>query len=304
VRAKLRAAGTALLLVAVLCAAAIAVDPEANVLGTPASGAAATFDLPAGPHQAGVHRAVIDTIIPAGRTSISVPIVLYHYIRDVSKSSGLLGYSLSTPVELFTQEMDWLAAHDYHTITMEDLSAYFTAKRPLPSKPVVLTFDDGYLDLYTTAYPILRQHGFKAVAYIVSGFVGEPRYVTAAMIQDMDAHGIEIASHTVNHPNLARTAPFLVTYEVTASKQWLETLLGQPVVDFAYPSGKYSPAVEDALAKAGYSTAVTEDASTYHSWADRLLWGRIRAYGGETLAGFILNLGPIEPYITVKPAIS
>jgi peptidoglycan/xylan/chitin deacetylase (PgdA/CDA1 family) len=264
---------------------------------------AAGFELPSGPHQTAVHVADIDTIIPPGRTVISVPIVLYHYIRDVPKYPDVLGYSLSTAVATFKAEMDWLAANGYHPVTMEDLSAYFTQNRPLPGKPVVLTFDDGYLDLYTTAYPILKAHHFKAVAYIVSGFVNESRYVTSAMVREMDANGIEIGSHTVTHPNLARTPSFLVAYQVQASKKWLEQLLGKPVVDFAYPSGKYSVAVELALAHAGYSTAVTEDESTYHAWISRFLWSRERASGGETLRDFIEKLGPIEPYIVVKPDI-
>jgi peptidoglycan/xylan/chitin deacetylase (PgdA/CDA1 family) len=302
VRAKLRAAGTALLLVAGLCAAAVATDTEATMVGTSMTTQAA-FNLPSGPHQTAIHRAPVETIIPPGRSVISVPIVLYHYIRDVPKYPDVLGYNLSTTVETFKAEMDWLAANDYHPVTMEDLSAYFTENRPLPGKPVVLTFDDGYLDLYTTAFPILQAHGFKAVAYIVTGFVNQPRYVTSAMIQEMDASGIEIASHTVTHPNLARTPPLLIAYQVQASKSWLEQLLGKPVVDFAYPSGKFSVAAEDALAHAGYSTAVTEQLSTYHAWASRFLWARERASGGDTLQDFIHKLGPIEPYITVKQAL-
>lgn len=299
----LRAAGTALLLVVSLCAAMVATDPETTIAGTSMT-AQGAFSLPDEPHQTAVRPHVVyETEIPPGRARISVPIILYHYIRDVPKYPDVLGYNLSTTVETFKSEMDWLAANGYHPVTMEDLDAYFTLNRSLPGKPVVLTFDDGYRDLYTTAYPILKAHGFKAVAYIVSGFVGLQRYVTTAMILEMHANGIEIASHTVNHPNLAHTPSFLVVYQVVASKQWLENLIGEPVVDFAYPSGQYSASAEAALAHAGYSSAVTEDVGTYHTWATRLLWARVRSSGGETLSQFIYNLGPIEPFITVKTSV-
>ncbi len=255
-------------------------------------------------HQRASHHLAINTFIPPGRTTISVPILLYHYIRDVAPSAGKLSYSLSVSVKDFQAQMDWLAAHAYHPVTIEDLDAYFTEHRPLPSKPVVITLDDGYRDLYTTAFPILQAHGFRAVAYIVSGFVGEPRYVTRAMIQEMDANGIEIASHTVDHPNLAHTSAPMVAYEVVESKMWLEKLLGHPVVDFAYPSGRFDASVIEQLDKAGYSSAVTEYAGTYHSWTDRFEWTRERVSGGESLAAFIEDLGPVEPYVTVQPPAS
>jgi len=235
--------------------------------------------------------------IPLGRTEISVPILMYHYIQDLPKNPDKLTYNLTVTPANFAQQMDWLRAHAYHPVTMDDLRAYFTGRHTLPSKPVVITLDDGYRDLYTTAYPILRAHNFKAVAYIVTSFVNRPRYVTSDMIVELDRYGIEIASHTVDHGNLARAAAPTVTYEVVASKQWLEKLLGHPVVDFAYPSGKFNAIDERVLENAGYSTAVTELESTYHIWATRLAWSRTRVGGAWHLSDFIKGLGPVEPYV-------
>ncbi len=299
-RAKLHAAGTSLVLAGVLLAALIAVDGETVLFSTPAMAELMPLQHTELHQRAGRHLA-INTYIPPGRTTISVPILLYHYIRDVPRTASKLSYNLSVSPADFNAQMDWLASHAYHPVTIEDLDAYFTEGRPLPSKPVVITLDDGYRDLYTTAFPILQAHGFRAVAYIVSGFVGEPRYVTRAMIQEMDAGGIQIASHTVDHPNLTHTSAPMVAYEVVEAKLWLETLLGHQVVDFAYPSGRFNQSVIAELEKAGYSTAVTENSGTYHSWADRFEWTRVRVSGGEVLAAFIRSLGPVEPYITVQP---
>ncbi|HET7465964.1 MAG TPA: polysaccharide deacetylase family protein [Candidatus Dormibacteraeota bacterium] len=240
---------------------------------------------------------VTSGFIPLGRTEISVPILMYHYIQNLPKNPSELTYNLTVTPDNFSAQMDWLRAHAYHPVTIDDLRDYFTGRHTLPSKPVVITLDDGYRDLYTTAYPILRAHAFKAVAYIVTGFVNEPRYVTSDMIAEMDRYGVEIASHTVDHANLARMTTPSVTYEAVYSKQWLEKLLGHPIVDFAYPSGKFDATDERVLQDAGYSTAVTELESPYHTWATRLAWSRTRVPGSWRLADFIKGLGPIEPYV-------
>lgn len=234
-------------------------------------------------------------LIPLGRRSISVPILMYHYIRPVpSMYSDLMGYRLSVSPATFNEQMDWLAVNGFHPIDFNDMRAYFAGSKVLPHKPVVITLDDGYADLYTTAFPILKSHSFKAVAYIVTSFVGQPRYVTADQVIEMDHNGIEIASHTLNHANLSRTSPYWVTYQLTASKAWLQSLLGHAVVDFAYPSGKFNSQVISALQATGYDTAVTEMPGTIHSRDDRYTWSRVRVGGGESMEDFASSLGPVE----------
>ncbi len=233
--------------------------------------------------------------IPYGRHSISVPILMYHYIRPLPSMYGdWMGYKLSVSPATFTEQLDWLSEHGYHAIDFNDLRAYFAGTKVLPHKPVVITLDDGYADLYTNAYPVLKAYKFKAVAYIVTNFVGQSSYVTAGQVVEMDHNGIQIASHTMNHANLARTSPYLVTYQLSSSKAWLEQLLGHPVVDFAYPSGKFSAHVISALQATGYDTAVTELPGTFHSRDDRYTWSRVRVGGGESMEEFVSNLGPVE----------
>jgi peptidoglycan/xylan/chitin deacetylase (PgdA/CDA1 family) len=238
-------------------------------------------------------------VIALGRKTLDFPILMYHYIRTPpSRDGDLVGYNLSISPHDFQVQMDWLAAHGYHPVDFNDVRAYFAGLRPLPSKPVVITLDDGYRDLYTTAFPILVSHGFKAVAYIVSGFVGWKRYVTADQIVEMDRRGIEIAAHTVNHADMARSSWPQLMYELVNPRRYLENLVGHPVVDFAYPSGKFNETVIRALQQTGYDTAVTERYSTVHSRADRYTWTRDRVMGGESLATFILYLGPVMPSVT------
>lgn len=242
-------------------------------------------------------------VIPLGRRSISVPILMYHYIRTPpSPLRDRVGYNLSVSPADFQIQMNWLWVHGYHPVDFNDLRAYFDGRRVLPGRPVVITLDDGYKDLYTAAYPILREFNFKAVAYIVSGFVGEPRYVTAPQVQEMDQEGVEIASHTVDHADLARASLSSAMYQLVVSRAWLQHLVGHSVVDFAYPSGRFNAQVAADVRAAGYDTAVTEIPGTYHSLADRYTWTRVRVAGGESLAAFIKNLGPVEPMVEV-PAV-
>jgi peptidoglycan/xylan/chitin deacetylase (PgdA/CDA1 family) len=239
-------------------------------------------------------------VVPVGASTIQLPILMYHYIRTPpSMKSDLLGYRLSVAPDVFQAQMDWLHGMGYHTVTFNQVRAYFAGTTALPSRPVVITLDDGYRDLYTAAYPILRAHSFTAVAYIVPNFVGRPEYVTRDQILEMDRGGIEIASHTMDHADLARMSWGSAMYQLVQSKNWLESLVGHPIVDFAYPSGKFTSQTVAAVQKAGYDTAVTEQVSVMHSRADRYTWARVRVGGGELLPEFIKSLGASMSSVTI-----
>src|SRR5215831_19557665 len=122
-------------------------------------------------------------VVPPGRSSVRVPILMYHYIRVNPDPGDRLGFNLSVTPADFRLQMDWLYDNDYHPVDFDDLRAYLFENQSLPSRPVVLTFDDGYLDMYTTAFPILRVHHFKGVSYVVSGFLNSPNYLTTEMVQ-------------------------------------------------------------------------------------------------------------------------
>jgi peptidoglycan/xylan/chitin deacetylase (PgdA/CDA1 family) len=234
-------------------------------------------------------------MVPAGRPSVSVPILMYHYIRFNPDPHDALGASLSVTPDDFNAQMDWLARNGYHPIDLDDLRGYLLAGAVLPSKPIVITLDDGYRDLYTSAYPVLKRHQFKAVAYIVTGFLGRPTNVTAQQVVEMNANGIEIGSHTVSHPDLTKLPPAEVKRQLDDSKVTLEALLGHPVLDFCYPSGDVDPTVVQAVQAAGYQSATTTRGGVVHSAADRYGWTRVRVNGGEPLPEFQARLGRTEP---------
>ncbi len=242
------------------------------------------------------HRAVV----PFGHSVLELPILIYHYIRTPpSPRRDLVGYNLSVAPDVFTAQMDWLSNHGYHTVTFNDVRLYWQHVQPLPSKPVIITLDDGYRDLYTTAFPILAAHDFTAVAYIVTGFIGLKGYVTFDQIKQMDQYGFEIGAHSVNHADLAMASEPWLTYQLVQSKRWLEKVLGHSVLDMAYPAGKYNFQTVLAVERAGYYSATTEQYGILHTRQDRYVWTRVRVGAGEPMSTFISSLGPSMPSVTL-----
>jgi peptidoglycan/xylan/chitin deacetylase (PgdA/CDA1 family) len=221
------------------------------------------------------------------RAGLRVPILMYHYIREPPNPNDRVGVRLSVRPADFKAELDWLQANGYRTITFADLAAALTGSRTLPPKAVILTFDDGYEDFFTTAVPNLRDHGFDAVAYVVTGFIGRPGYLTRDQVVQLDRDElVEIGSHTQNHLDLTAVSAAQLRSEVAGSRAFLEELLGHEVLDFCYPAGRFNPAVVRAVQAAGYRDATTTAFGAWHSYGDRLAWTRVRVSGGEGLDEF------------------
>ena len=240
-------------------------------------------------------------VVPVGRPSIQVPILMYHYIRVNPVPGDRLGFNLSVTPDDFNRQLDWLAANGYHPVDFQDLRQYYAGQEPLPAKPIVLTFDDGYRDMYTNAYPALRAHHFKAVSYVVTGFAGGPNYMTWDMIRELEANGIEIGAHTYSHLDLTKVSPDELHRQLVDSEGDFLAQLGHPVVDFCYPAGRFNAGVVAAVQAAGYQTATTTDPGTQHALGDRFTWSRVRVSGGEPLDQFVANLGPTEPAVKLPP---
>ncbi|WP_018085490.1 polysaccharide deacetylase family protein [Desulfurispora thermophila] len=195
-----------------------------------------------------------------------VPVLMYHKVNPDPRTGGL---GLRVPPDKFAWQMDFLASHGYHTVSLLDVLAAWQGQKKLPSRPVVITFDDGYLDNYTYALPILRQHGFTATVFVVAGTVGginsfdypvrQPRNVMMGWdeIKKMQQAGITIGSHTLNHPHLADLTADQQAYQLRRSKEILEEHLGRPVDVLCYPYGSYNEETLRQAAAAGYWVAVT-----------------------------------------------
>ena len=231
----------------------------------------------------------VKAVLP-GETA-GVPVLMYHYIRDNPNPADQLGFRLSVRPADFASELDLLQFAGYHTVTPQAVYDALAGRAPLPPHPICLSFDDGYGDFATTAVPLLRAHGFTAVDYVVSGFMGRPGYMTADQVRSLPGAGMTVGAHTVHHLGLDQIPPQLAAYEITQSRHDLEGLLGRPVTDFAYPSGRYNATVEAFAGQAGFHGAVTTVEGVATRGSDLLALHRVRIGGGQNLDVFAARLG-------------
>lgn len=179
-----------------------------------------------------------------------VPILAYHQVNSMPEI-----YSVDAGE--FEQQMQYLAEHGYTAISLAELFDARQGHRPLPPKPVIITFDDGYADNYHTALPLMQKYGMKGTVFVIAGQVGQSEYMTWEQLKAMQAAGIELGSHTYNHVALPELSPPQQLDELVRSKQLLEAHLAQPVKFLAYPFGQFNAETMTLVEQAGYTGACT-----------------------------------------------
>jgi peptidoglycan/xylan/chitin deacetylase (PgdA/CDA1 family) len=195
--------------------------------------------------------------------SYQIPVLLYH--RVIPKTAVIGKHKLHVWEDQFRKQMQWLKDNDYQTITFRDLAA--GKSNGTSKKQIILTFDDGYEDNYQTLFPILKEHGFNAVIFLVTACKqnnwsiaqGEPALdmMSAAQIKEMDAYGIEFGGHTQYHIDLKNADTTKQQQEISGCYNDLIQLLGKKPVSFSYPYGAYNDDTFALVKKAGFSYAVT-----------------------------------------------
>jgi peptidoglycan/xylan/chitin deacetylase (PgdA/CDA1 family) len=231
---------------------------------------------------------------PSGAVTY-VPVLYYHYIRINPNPRDRVGFGLSTSPAAFRTQMRYLAGHGFHVISLHQAAVAIENHSGLPSRPIVLTFDDGYADFFTAAVPILQSYGFTATSFVITGRMGRGGFMTPNQVVAADGMGFTIGAHTVDHVALAALPPARATWEMKQSKLTLEELLGHPVVDFAYPYGSFSQRVMAQAKSLGFETAVSTLPGTLH-WAGQLFGlSRMRIGGGLPLTYFAHLVGGPPP---------
>ncbi len=236
-------------------------------------------------------------------TLVKVPILMYHHISNVVPVDNLLQLSLTVTQTHFAQQLDYLKKQGYHTITFNQLFAALYYGGPLPSHPIILTFDDGYEDAYQFAFPLLQAHGFSGMFYIITGVVGWKDYLNWDQIRAMQAAGMQIGSHTIHHVNIGTTflfSPQQAQEELQQSQAVLHRNLGIVIQQFCYPSGQpfrsgslaLRQRIVALLAEDSYVGATTDPGMTgiYQSSLTPFALLRIRVDGRESFSAFIQNL--------------
>lgn len=221
-----------------------------------------------------IKKEAIQPLIPT--SNVEIPILVYHYIEYVKDKNDAVRKSLNIIPPILDLQIKTLKKAGYNFITAADVGEYLDGKKALPIKPVVLTFDDGYSDFYTDVMPILRKNNVHATAYVISGVVNKPNYMTEAQIREVINSGlVEIGAHTISHPNLKSLFPNDAKKEIEESKTMLENKFDINVVSFAYPYGDYTDEVAQLVKKAGYTNAVTTKGGLTVNQGDRFTLFRI-----------------------------
>jgi len=241
---------------------------------------------------------VSTTAVVAGRTTdrvtgsslADVPILNYHKVDNFY-------HALSIPPEEFEEQMAYLAQNGFTTITPDQLMAYLNHDRELPKNPILITFDDGYLDNFTNAYPIMKKYGFTATIFLVTNKIGhEENFMSWDQVRTMQQDGFVFGSHTVSHAALTKLSREDVMLELTNSRKELERQLGVKARYFAYPTGAYNRQTEEMVKQAGYKAAFTIRYGQAGTGSNPYALERIPIFRGQhTFRSFFvrLNAAPV-----------
>ena len=217
---------------------------------------------------------------------ILVPILMYHYISEPPADADIYRTDLSVPPGLFREHLAYLRDNGYTPIRLDDLYAALQTGAPLPPRSVILTFDDGYEDNFANAFPLLREFGFSGTFFVMTSGPdsGNPAYMTWAQIAEMAAAGMQMESHTRDHPDLrGRDGDFLV-YQLLGPVESLTAYTGQRPRHFAYPAGEYDEAVLAMLRSLSVQTAVTTEFGALHTSDAPLELPRLRVRNTTNVA--------------------
>jgi peptidoglycan/xylan/chitin deacetylase (PgdA/CDA1 family) len=217
-----------------------------------------------------------------------VPILMYHYISAPPSDADSVRLDLSVTPKNFRQQMGWLKDKGFTSITPNDLYAALTRGKRLPTHPVLLTFDDGYADAYTDAFPILKEFGFTGTFFVVSGFIdsGSSDYLTWKQAKEMAKAGMSIQNHSRTHKGMqGRDHDWLVD-QIVVPRDRIEEEIGIRPRFFCYPSGYYDDDTIQELQDAGFVAAFTVADGTFAYTDDMMRLPRVRMHGTTTLAQF------------------
>jgi len=161
---------------------------------------------------------------------------------------------LKVPEQQFRRQMKYIHDNDYSTITLDQLYKFILSNKPIPEKSVVITFDDGYVDNYQYAYPILKEFNLKATVFVIPKTIDKRKnYMTSNQLKELQLNGIDIQSHTLDHEKLTTLSYKQQLNTLKESKIALEKILSKKVNYIAYPYAKYNNDTIKAAMNAGYT---------------------------------------------------
>jgi peptidoglycan/xylan/chitin deacetylase (PgdA/CDA1 family) len=233
--------------------------------------------------------------------SQSVPILMYH---SISKEDSYRSpyYRTSTPLKVFASHLAFLRRNGYESVPLSGL-ADSLKNECLHRKVVVLTFDDGYKDFLTDAFPVLSEYGYSATMFLPTAYIGEERKsfrdrecLTWSEVLKLHDAGIEFGSHTVTHPQLSTLSELAIRGELELSKKTIEDNLGKDVTTFAYPFAfpqadrHFVRMLRNILRDAGYREGVCTAIGMASATSDPFFLERIPVNGSDDPRFFAAKL--------------
>ena len=232
---------------------------------------------------------------------MNLPILMYHAVEAGAPS----GYGYAVSAAQFERQLDAIRRAGLETISLGQLFDGLDGKAPLPRKPIVLTFDDAYRNIYEVAWPLMRERAMTGTLFAVAAHVGGsnewdqekgmPRLelMDLAELKSLADAGWEIGSHGCRHLELAKADKTQQRDEIVRSMSQLESLLGTAPDFYAYPYGSYTELAKEMLREAGYRGGCSMFSRAASVTADRFCMRRVMPHRGDSALSFRLKLSPI-----------
>jgi len=190
-----------------------------------------------------------------------VPILMYHAIAAEPNEATR---ELSVTPDAFAEQLAMIGELGFTPVGTAALAARWRSGRPLPARPVLITFDDGYEGVHRHALPVLAGHGFAATLFVSTGWIrgaydtgrGLDTMLDWDQIRELAAARVEIGGHSHTHPQLDQLDDATLHHELIHSKEIVTDELGTVPASFAYPYGYSSRRVRQAVRETGYQQAL------------------------------------------------
>jgi|GEM_PF-495206 len=229
---------------------------------------------------------------------VRVPVLMYHHVKDRAPGIGSVVLRYSVAPRDFDAQMQWLREHGFSSISFQQLADHITRGVSLPSKPVIISIDDGWSCGYFAAFKSLKAHGLTATYFVYPNGVNAGNaggYISWDQLREMADAGMEIASHTMSHPYLTQMTEDAAWREISESKTILEQKLARPVLSIAYPFGDYNDTTIGLARRAGFTSAVSTDPGNEHGEGELFRLCRIIVTYGEPLEQFARDVTAWQP---------
>ncbi len=225
---------------------------------------------------------------PPPPEALHVPILMYHYVSELPPDADIYRRDLTVTPERFEAQLSYLQEQGYTSVTLSDIYEALALGKPLPARPIVLTFDDGYKDAYTHVLPQLLAHDFVGEFFVLvtPSHYESPGYITWQEMRTMAEAGMSIQAHGRDHYDLTNRSYDFLVYQILGAQEGIEAHTNQPVRFFCYPSGRHDADARAVVESAGYWGAVTTAWGTELRLDNRYTWPRIRVRGAWEIADF------------------